>query len=142
MNVNCKISEKIKIVQKIQTADATGGVDAGWVDARGFRKFAVCTCASALTGTGVTALVLQGNTASDGSGTDTTLATYAGGGTPDAVGDSLWLECDLDDAVPTSSCRYVNAVVTCNNAADDTVVTYILTDPIYPTSGLSADVIA
>jgi len=143
MGLTAKLSEHTKVLQKIIVADHTTAADAGWVDAQNFRKFAVATCASALTGVGVTALVLQGNTASDGSGTDVTLATHAVGTAPDAVGDMLYLEADLDDAaVGTDGIRYVNALVTAANAADDTVVTYILSEAKYPAAGLSADVIA
>lgn len=137
-----KLSEHTKVLQKLITADHTSAADAGWVDARNFRKFAVSTCATVLTGVGVTALVLQGNSASDGSGTDVTLATHAVGSAPDAVGDSLFIECDLDDAAAATSIRYVNALVTAANAADDTLCTYILSGIKHATSGQSADVVA
>lgn len=139
--MSAKITETLKIAQKIITGDHTTATDAGWVDAKDFTTFAVATCASAMTGVGVTALVLEINTASDGSGTNQVLATHAVGSAPDAVGDMLILEAD-PELMKLANGRYVNAKVTAANAADDTVCTYILGGARYPQAGLSADVIA
>jgi len=136
-------SEKMYVKTFVKTADHSSASDVGWVDAKNFRKFAVVTSAIALTGTGVSALTLQSNTASDGSGTDVSLATRSSITTADAVGDCLWLEADIDDgSAGTDGARYVNCVITAANAADDHVITYILTDPKYPAASLSGDIIS
>lgn len=138
-----KLSDHTKVLQKLVTADHSSAVDAGWVDARNFRKFAVSTTATVLTGVGLTAFVLEANSASDGTGTNVVLATHAVGTAPDAAGDSLWLEADLDDAaVASAGARYVNAKITAANALDDTNCTYILSGIKHAAAGQSADVIA
>jgi len=143
--VNGLISEQCYIKTFFKGTDHSSATDVGWVDARNFRKFGVMTCATALTGTGVSALTLQANTASDGSGTDITpLASRSSLTTADAAGDCLWIECDLDDTAAggADGARYVNCVITAANAADDHVITYILSDPKYPAAGLTADIIS
>jgi len=141
--VNGLISEQCYVKTFFKGTDHSSAADVGWVDARNFRKFGVMTCATALTGAGVSALTLQANTASDGSGTDVTLATRTGLSTADAAGDCLWIEADIDDAaVGTDGARYVNCVITAANAADDHVITYILSDPKYPAASLTGDIIS
>lgn len=128
-------------------ADSTVATDIGWVDMQEYERFIVVAFASALTGTGVTAFSILANSSSAGSGTDATVVSHAVGSAPDAVGDYLMLECSAEQvrAVETSSTgqlRYVSASLTCNNAADENVVVYILAEAKFPRAALSADVVA
>lgn len=142
MSLTQKLSENTKILAKIQTADATSTVDVGWVDFTNFRKFAYSTCASALTGNGISELIIQGNTLANGTGTDVVLDSRTGLSAGDAVGDSFYQEIDVDDLVPVTACKGINVTIKTANAADDHVVTYILSGIRHAAAGQSADVIA
>lgn len=141
MPLTQKLSEHTKVLTFSIVADHSSTTDVGWVDARNFRKFAVKTNAVALTGVGLTTFVLEGNTASNGAGTNVVLATHAIGTAPDAVNDGLYLEADLDDAAAATSIRYVNARVVAANAADDHAFVYILSEAKHAEAGLSGDTI-
>lgn len=142
MSLTQKLSEHTKILGFAVVADHTTDTDVGWVDARNFRKFAAVTTATLLTGLGVDKFLIEVSAASDGS-SSSVLATHGIGSVPDAVGDMLFLEVDLDDAaVAVTGARYVNVLLNAANAADDTAVTYILSEAKHAAAGQTADVVA
>lgn len=128
-------------------ADSTVATDVAWVDMRDFTNFVAIAFASALTGTGVIAFKILGNSQADGSGTDVVIKTHALGSAPDAVGDYVMLECTAEEIAAASTTasgklRYVSANLDCNNAADENVVVYIRSGARFPTKDLSADTVA
>ena len=124
-------------------ADSTVATDVGWVDMKDCESILILAIATALTGDGVTAFTILGNSESDGSGSDVTIKTHAVGTPPDAPGDMLILEATYDEIVAASEggARYVSANLTCDNAADEAVVVYIR-KPYTAKAANSADVIA
>lgn len=142
MSLTQKFSENNKVTMYAVVADHSADTDVGWVDATNYRKFAVGTVATLLTGVGIDKFEIEISAASNGA-SSTSLIQHAIGSAPDAVGDMLWLEVDLDDAAPgITGARYVNAILNAANAADDTAVVYILSEAKHKTSGLTADVVA
>lgn len=144
-----KLSGKIAVTQyDHDPADSTVATDVAWVDMRDAEHFMALTFASALTGLGVTAFTILANAASDGTGTDVTIKEHAVGTAPDAVGDYLMLECTAEEIAQEGSdagvanLRYVTANLTCANAADEQVVTYIRAGRKRAYDALTADVIA
>lgn len=128
-------------------ANSTVATDVGWVDMRDYETIMITTFASALTGLGVTAFTIQGNSESDGTGTDAEIKAHAVGSAPDAVGDWLVLECTAKELAQeststTGALRYVSAKLTCANAADEQVVTYIRGGAKRAADGLTADTVA
>lgn len=124
-----------------------GGTTKRYADMRGYENFMAVCMASALTGAGVTAFTLVANTDSDGSGTDRTIVSHAVGSAPDAVGDFLVLECTAEQIAAvggtnSEDLRYVAAKLTCDNSADENVVTYIRCGARHSKSGLTADSVA
>jgi hypothetical protein len=111
-------------------ADASVATEIAWVDMRDFEYFAVLLFTSVLGGTGPTAFTIIANAESDGSGTDVSIKTHAIASSPDAVGDFLVLQCTAEEIAQeaadagVANARYVTAVVTCNNTADECVVFY------------------
>ena len=138
-----RLSESLKVTHYDEdAATATNAHDIGWVDMKDYDAIMVTAFASALTGVGVTAFSILGNTASDGSGSDVTITSHAVGSAPDAVGDYLVLECNKDEIVAAGeTLRYVSANVTMANAADENVVTYIRRAKTLKASN-TADVVA
>lgn len=136
-----------KVTQYDHDPGSTAAVDIAWVDMKDYSEITISTFASALTGAGCNAFTILANSESNGSGTDATVATHAIGSAPDAVGDYLFLSvsAEMIRAVETSSTgqlRYVSASITCANAADEQVVTYIRSEPRFAKDGLTADVVA
>lgn len=83
----------------------------------------------------------------DSAGTNATTVVSSGAKLADAVGDFIFVECtaaqvkeqgDADGRVYT----HVGARITCSNAGDEAVVTYIRANPKFAALGLTADVIA
>ena len=138
-----RLSEALKVTHYDQDGTtATNATDVGWVDMKDYDALLVTAFASTLTGAGVTAFSILGNTASDGSGADVTITSHAVASAPDAVADYLVLECNKDEIVAAGeTLRYVSANVTMANAADENVVTYIQRAKTLK-AGNTADVVA
>ena len=146
MSLNYKFSENNKVLSYQVTADHTTDTDVAWVDASNFRKFTAMTTATLLTGAGVDKFLIEVAASSTGASSvvaATSLITAA----PDAIGDMLFLEIDIDDAAVALNLLsggkiYVNVLLNAANASDDTQVTYILGEAKHKAAGLSADIVA
>lgn len=138
-----KLASNLKVTSYL-SGDASSAKDIGWVDMRDYTHILVTATAAALTGTGVTAMSIIANSDSAGGGTDVTLATHAVGSAPDAAGDMLVLEADMAVAAAstTADLRYVSVKLTCDNAADNIVVTYIRGGARFAQDELTTDVVA
>ena len=131
------------------TAAAVVTPDAGttvrYVDMRDYNGFAVVAMATVLGGANMTLLEIVA--ADDAAGTNVTIVKTSGVLAADAVGDFACEECTAEEIAQLSeaagySLRYVAGRITCANAGDELVVTYIRHQPKFPASGLTADTIA
>jgi len=126
--------------------DATSLTDIAWVDMRDFEHFLVGFFRTV----GTSALVFNiiANSASDGSGTDITIATKTLTSVqPDAVGDYTFLEVTSQQiaevaAANPGSARYVTANMSLATNTDEGVVLYVRSKPRFAYTGLTADSIA
>jgi len=124
------LSEELAVTMYDFDPDATTATDVAWVDMQGYDSIMVMIFRTV--GTAATTFLLQGNTESDGSGTDVTLKTHAIDDEPNAVGDFIFLEITAAEieavgraqATPISP-RYICAVVSVATNTDEMVVTYI-----------------
>jgi len=104
-----------------------------------YNRFLVEATASLLVGNGVIAFSIYAGTNAAGA-TPTAVRTHAVGTAPDAEGDSLFLECsvqDIHEVLPTAT--HVGVWLDCANNDDETAVTVICANPRFPVAGLSAD---
>lgn len=119
-----------------------GGTTKRVVDLRDYEGFAVVAMSSTLTGAGITKLEIVASEDSAGA-TNLTVVKDSGTVAADAVGDFVALECTAEELAQLDpDLRYVAARLTCANAADEAVVTYIRHKPRFATSGLTANTIA
>ncbi len=95
-------------------------------------------------GTGtVTAARIIACTSAAGTGSVTTVVAHAIGTAPDAVGDTIWLECDAEqvrEALPTAT--HVGLEITLATSTDECVVYVEAAAFQYPRAGLTADYIS
>lgn len=122
-----------------------GGTTLRYVDLRDYEGFAVVAMSSTLTGAGINLLEIVA--ADDADGTNATIIKTSGAVVCDAVGDYVVEECSAEEIAQLSEAagydlRYVAARLTCANAADEAVVTYIRHRPKFPRTGLTVDTIA
>ena len=93
-------------------------------------------------GTGVlTAWQIIAATDADGGGATVVVAGAVL--TPDAVGDRVWLECDIEQvrlALPTAT--HIGVRVQYATATDEGVVFFERADPEFPRAGLTADYVS
>ena len=134
-------------VTSYQGVDASSAVDVAWVDMRDYDRILIQATATELTGVGITALRILANAESDGSGTDVVIVAHAVGTAPDAVGDSLVLECSAEQIVQEGEdnsldLRYVSVNMTAANSNDRILTTYIRKPGRYAFDALTADSIA
>lgn len=132
---------------KHDIADATVATDISWQDFRDYGRILIGVMTNSLGGNGVTAFKILANSSSTGAGTDAEIKAHAVASAPDAVGDYLWLECTAEEirsmeTTATGELRYVSANVDCHHADDTACVVYIMCEPRYPQSGLTADYIS
>lgn len=122
-----------------------GGTTKRYVDMRDYGGFAVIAMASLLAGSGITKVEIVA--AVDTDGTDLQVITDSGTVAAAAVGDVVVQECTAEQVkeVAVSSgknLRYVGARLTCQNAGDEAVVTYIRHKARFPQDALTANAIA
>lgn len=122
-----------------------GGTTIKYADMRDYGTFAAIAMASTLTGNGITKLEIVASAAVAFS--SVVVVKDSGTVAADAVGDYVVEECTAEELAQLSSdnsveLRYVAARLTCQNAADEAVVTYIQGNPRWPQSGLTADTIS
>lgn len=108
-----------------------------------FRRFKAQITTSLLVGTGPTAFSIYAATSAAGAG-GVAVVTHAMGSLPDAEGDSLVLECDVEQIREVlATATHVGVWLDCNNNDDETAVTFTRADPLYgPRAGLTADYVS
>ena len=140
MGVANKIFSNMAIDRTVRIG--TAATDSKWLDMRDYENFAAITHAVALTGLGVTVFKILANDQANGGGTDVVIKTHAVGSAPDAVNDSLVLECSAEEiAAAGEGYRFVSATISQANAADACSVTSIRSGGIGQ-DALTADVVA
>lgn len=82
--------------------------------------------------------------ATDAAGTGATaVVTHALASAPDAVGDQVYLECDVEQIREVlAAATHVGILLELNTATDECVVFFERSDPFYPKTGLTADFIS
>lgn len=106
-----------------------------------FRRFIAGLFRSVGTGS-VTAFQIVAATDAAGSGV-TVVVAHAVGAAPDAVGDTIWLECTAEqirEALPTAT--HVGVRVQLVTTTDEAVVSFERAEPQFPRAGLTADFIS
>lgn len=141
-----KLFTLLKMLMFIKTPGVAVADMGAPIDMKDYDNFGVLIENSALTGAGITQFEIRA--ASDNAGTDAAvIVSHALGTAPDAVGDTVVLECNAQQvrevAIATGKeLRYVSAWVKCANAADKIAMTYVAGGPRFAAGGLTADVIA
>lgn len=106
-----------------------------------FHRFVAGLMRSVGTG-GITSFKIIAATAADGTG-NTAVVAHALGSAPDAVGDTVWLECDADqikEVLPTAT--HVGVEIDLVTATDECVVSFERCEPTYTAGALTADYVA
>lgn len=107
-----------------------------------YRRFLAQITTSLLVGTGPTAFSIYAGTSAAGAGA-VAVVTHAMGSLPNAEGDSLFLECDVDQIHESlATATHVGVWLDCNNNDDETAVTFISDGPRFPRAGLTADYVS
>jgi len=125
---------------------ADGGTTLKYVDMSKCDKFAAIAMSSTLTGAGINLLEIVACADTDFSA-DVVIVKTSGAVVCDAVGDFVVEECTAEEVAQLAednsvALRYVAARLTCANAADEAVVTYIEGGKRWSYSGLTADTIS
>lgn len=81
--------------------------------------------------------------ATDAAGTGATIVVaHAIGSAPNAVGDTIWLECDVEQIREVlATATHVGLRVDLSTATDEAVFFFERADPMFPRAGLTADYI-
>lgn len=104
-----------------------------------FNRFCAVVTASALTGNGVTAFSIYAGTDAAGT-TPTEVVAHAVGTAPDAEGDTLFIECDVDQIhAALATATHVGVWLDCANDADEIAVTMICGLARFEYEDLTAD---
>lgn len=106
-----------------------------------YRKFLFGLFRSVGTGS-VTSFEVIAATDADGTGA-TAVVSHAIGSAPNAVGDTIWLECNVEQVHEVlSTATHVGARIALVTATDECVVFVEATEALYPRTGLTADYIS
>lgn len=120
-----------------------GGTTIRTLDMSDYGNFAVIAMLSVKVGNGITKLEIIADGDGTFDGADVVVIKDSGTVAADAVGDCVFLECAASELAPLgSTLRYVAARITCHNAGDEAVVTYIGASPRVSQTGLTADYIS
>jgi hypothetical protein len=108
-----------------------------------FRKFKAQVTTSLLTGTGPTAFSICAGTSAAGAGV-TLVVTHAMGSLPNAEGDSVVLECNVEQIREVlATATHVGVWLDCNHNDDEAAVTFTRADPFQgPRDGLTGDYVS
>jgi hypothetical protein len=108
-----------------------------------WRRFHAQITTSLLVGSGPTAFSICAATSAAGAGV-TLVVTHAMGSLPNAEGDSVNLECDVEQIREVlATATHVGVWLDCNHNDDETAVVFIRADPFFgPKDGLTADYVS
>jgi len=146
---NRELSNRVRRLVDYDIDGALNVVDLGQPQGAGnkclpialFRRFVAGLFRSVGTGS-VTAFSIIAATAADGTGA-TIVATHALGSAPDAVGDTIWLEANVEQVREVlAGATHVGVQVDLVTAGDECVVYFEQADPLYVSPDLTADFIS
>lgn len=107
-----------------------------------FRSFVAGLFRSVGTGT-VAEFAIIADTDDDMATTPTVVVTHAIGSAPDAVGDTIWLECDVEQIREVlSGATHVGVRIDLATATDECVVFFGRFEAMFPRRNLTADYIS
>lgn len=106
-----------------------------------YRRFVVGLFRSVGTGTVAAFEIVADN--DDDLASPTVVVSHAIGSAPDAVGDTIWLECDVEQIREVDpAATHVGVRIDLATATDECVVFFGAFEPTYPRKDLTADRIA
>ncbi len=151
-----KLSANLKVLAYDFDPNESAVTDIGWVDLSDYETFMAIFIRTIGTGALDTYNIIA-NYVND-TGTDVTVKSHAIASEPDALMDKIILECTAAEvaalqssvsqttnqvgAYPGNLLRYVTVEAELATTTDEGVVVYILGNPRFPQSGLTADSIA
>ncbi len=107
-----------------------------------FRRFLFGIMHSVGTGQ-ITAARIIASTNAAGTGSPTTVVAHAAPTVADAVGDTLWLECDADQIKEVlATAEWVGLAITLQTSTDECVVSLRATEALFSTDAVTADYIS
>jgi hypothetical protein len=122
-------------------AGAAGSPTAPFLPIAQFRRFAAIYMTSVGTG-GITEFSLQAATSAAGAGA-TAIVTHALTSNPDAVGDHVVLECNVEQIHEVlATATHIGVRVNLVTSTDEGILTFIRAEPQYPHAALTADYIS
>ena len=141
-----KLSEMLKVTMYDFDPGATGPTDVKWLPMKDYDQILCTVMATVLTGNGVVAMSILGNTQAAGGGTDVTVAPWTLVDAPDAAFDMVTIEAtqaDFASAAADAGVEIlgVSLAIELANAADEGVVTYVMRAKTLKASN-TADVVA
>lgn len=122
-------------------AGSAGAPTAGFLSLANFRRFAAQYMTSVGTG-GITAFQLVAATSAAGAGA-VAVVSHALGSNPNAVGDFVCLECDIEqvrEVLPTAT--HIGVLVNLVTSTDEGICTFTRAEPQFPHAGLTADYVS
>jgi len=106
-----------------------------------FRRFAAIYMTSVGTG-GLTEFTIQAATSVAGAGA-VDVCTSAVTANPNAVGDYLVLECNIEQVREVlATATHIGVLVNLVTATDEGVCTFIRAEPVFPVAGMTADYVS
>lgn len=107
----------------------------------GYRRFVAGLFRSVGTGS-VTSFEIIAATDADGGGA-VAVAAHAIGSAPNAVGDTIWLECDIDQVKEVlATATHIGVRVALVTSTDECVISFERSEPTFVRAGLTADYIS
>jgi hypothetical protein len=122
-------------------AGSAGAPTAPALPIANFRKFMALYMTTVGTG-GITEFSLVAGTSAALAGA-TKVVTHALGSNPDAVGDFVKLECNVDQIHEVlATATHIGVLINLVTSTDEGVVTFIRADPVFPHTGLTDDYVS
>jgi hypothetical protein len=122
-------------------AGAAGTPTAPFLPIANFRRFAALYMTTVGTG-GITTFQIVAGTSAAGAGA-TVVVSHALGSNPDAVGDFVVLECNVEQIHEVlATATHVGVLVNLVTSTDEGACLFMRAEPLYPVAGLTADYVS
>jgi hypothetical protein len=135
-----KLTEQLKQTAYDFDPNATSATAIAWVDMLDFDSLLVAFVRTI--GTSALTFIIQGSASSNGA-SPVTVKTITLAAEPDAVGDVVFGEADVNDMLAAGTdLRYLSATLTVATGTDEGVVIYTLGNAKFKEANLTADIVA
>jgi hypothetical protein len=135
-----KLTEQLKQTAYDFDPNATSATAIAWVDMLDFDSLLVAFVRTI--GTSALTFIIQGSASSNGA-SPVTVKTITLAAEPDAVGDVVFGEADVNDMLAAGTdLRYLSATLTVATGTDEGVVIYTLGNAKFKEASLTADIVA